>query len=200
MRVLFSSLAASLALTATAALASPEVGAPAPAFTGVTTSGETVSLADLMGQKVILEWTNHDCPFVKKHYESGNMQMTQSEAAEDGYTWITVISSAPGKQGYVTAAQADELTESRSAVPAYVVLDPEGTIGTAYDAKTTPHMYIIDDAGTLVYAGGIDSIPSTDIGDLEEAENYVLAAMSDIDAGQPVATPQSKPYGCSVKY
>jgi len=204
MRVLFASVTTlSLGMGALGigtAFAAPEIGAPAPAFTGTTTSGDTVSLADLAGEKVILEWTNHDCPFVKKHYEAGNMQMTQEAAAENGYTWLTIISSAPGKQGHVSAEMADELTETRGASPSYVVLDESGEIGTAYAAKTTPHMYIIDEDGMLVYAGGIDSIPSADKADLEKAENYVLAAMENIEAGEPVATPQSQPYGCSVKY
>ena len=199
MRILFASMA-SLVLAAGSAHAAPEVGAKAPAFSGMTTAGEPLSLSDLAGQKVILEWTNHECPFVQKHYKSGNMQATQTAALEDGYTWVTVISSAPGKQGHVSAAEADELTASRNAHPTFVVLDESGDIGTAYAAKTTPHMFIIDESGTLVYAGGIDSIPSADVGDLDAAENYVLAALEDLDAGQPVATPQSQPYGCSVKY
>lgn len=193
-----------LAATALSPLAAaPEVGAPAPDFTGTTTTGDTITLSELTaaGQRVVLEWTNHDCPFVVKHYDSGNMQMTQREATADGdVTWVTVISSAPGKQGHVDAATADSLTKSREAAPTHVVLDPSGEIGQLYAAKTTPHMFVIDTDGTLAYAGAIDSIPSPRQSDLADAENYVLSALADLEVGQPVRTTQSKPYGCSVKY
>lgn len=199
MRLVLSSIAA-LTLGFGSALAAPEIDAPAPDFTGVTADGETVSLADLEGEKIVLEWFNNGCPFVQKHYESGNMQMTQEAALEDGFTWVTVISSAPGKQGHVTGAQAQEIAADWEMEPTHIVLDEEGTIGTAYGAKTTPHMYIIDEEGVLSYAGGIDSIPSADQADIEEAENYVLAALENMEAGEEIATKQSQPYGCSVKY
>ena len=182
------------------ALAAPEVGQPAPAFSGTDTKGKTWSLADLKGQPVILEWTNHDCPYVKKHYGAGNMQALQREAADAGYVWLSVISSAPGKQGHVSPAQADELTESRSAAPRAVLLDEGGEIGRAYEAKTTPHMFVIDADGILVYMGGIDDRPTTDPADIDGADNYVRMAMADLAAGTPVRSPVTRPYGCSVKY
>jgi peroxiredoxin len=188
------------ALMTAAAAAAPEVGKPAPDFTGNDTTGKTWDLADLRGTPLILEWTNHDCPYVVKHYESGNMQALQQEAAEAGYTWLSVISSAPGKQGHVSAAQADELTESRGAAPTAVLLDPEGNIGKAYGARTTPHMFVIDADGTLVYMGGIDDKPTTNIADVEGAQNYVRLAMADLAAGEPVGNAVTRPYGCSVKY
>ena len=181
-------------------LAAPEVGQPAPAFSGTDTKGKTWSLADLKGQPVILEWTNHDCPYVKKHYGAGNMQALQREAADAGYVWLSVISSAPGKQGHVSPTQADELTESRSAAPRAVLLDEGGEIGRAYEAKTTPHMFVIDADGILVYMGGIDDRPTTDPADIDGADNYVRMAMADLAAGTPVRSPVTRPYGCSVKY
>ena len=194
-------LAAGLcALSVTAAHASPEVGAPAPAFTGSATTGETISLADQRGKTVVLEWTNHDCPYVRKHYGSGNMQALQKEATADGVVWLSVISSAPGTQGYVEAAEADQLTASRDAAPTAVILDPEGDIGRAYGARTTPHMYVIDPDGILRYMGGIDDKPSSRPSSLEGANNFVRAALADMKAGREVATPVARPYGCSVKY
>jgi peroxiredoxin len=188
------------ALVAAPTLASPEVGKPAPDFTGTDTAGKTWKLSELAGTPVILEWTNHDCPYVVKHYESGNMQALQREATDAGFTWLSVISSAPGKQGHVNAEQADELTDSRKAAPTAVLLDPEGNIGKAYGARTTPHMYVIDETGTLVYMGGIDDKPTTNIADVEGAENYVRLAMADLAAGQPVGKAVTRAYGCSVKY
>lgn len=187
-------------LGAGTALAAPQVGEPAPAFTGTDTTGKTWSLADLAGQPVVLEWTNHDCPFVVKHYRTGNMQALQQQATADGYVWLSVISSAPGKQGHVTAAQADELTSGRDASPSTVLLDPTGEIGRAYGAQTTPHMFIIDGDGTLVYMGGIDDRPTSDPADVPGATNFVRAAMADLAAGRPVAQASTRPYGCSVKY
>lgn len=182
------------------ALAAPEIGAPAPAFTGVDTAGKTWTLEALQGQPVILEWTNHDCPYVKKHYETDNMQALQRAATADGYVWLSVISSAPGKQGHVSAAEADALTDARAAAPSAVLLDPEGEIGRAYAARTTPHMFVIDASGTLVYMGGIDDRASTDPADVGGATNYVAAAIAELAAGEPVSEPVTRPYGCSVKY
>jgi peroxiredoxin len=182
------------------AVAAPKVGSPAPDFSVVDTAGETWSLEGLVGRKVILEWTNHDCPFVVKHYASGNMQALQKEATDAGYVWLSVISSASGKQGHVSPAQADDLTDSRDARPTAVLLDTSGAMGRAYDAKTTPHMYLIDGSGTLVYMGGIDDRPTTDQADVADARNYVRLAMADLAAGNPVAAPVTRPYGCSVKY
>ena len=197
-------LAMALGLASTLAVgtvhAAPEVDAPAPEFSGLTTSGETVSLADLKGKTVVLEWTNHDCPYVRKHYGSNNMQALQKETTADGVVWLSVISSAPGTQGYVEAAEADELTASRDASPTAVILDPEGTIGKAYAARTTPHMYVIDPDGVLRYKGGIDDKPSSSKSSIEGAYNYVRAALADMVAGNAIADPVTRPYGCSVKY
>ena len=187
-------------LLALPAAAAPEVGKPAPAFTGTDTTGKTWDLARLAGQPVILEWTNHDCPYVRKHYGSGNMQALQKAATAAGYVWLSVISSAPGKQGNVSPAEADALTKSRDAAPTAVLLDSRGTIGRAYGARATPHMFIIDEQGILVYMGGIDDRPSTDLADVEGARNYVRLAMADRAAGRPVGMPVTRPYGCSVKY
>lgn len=181
-------------------VAKPELGRPAPAFSATDTTGRTWSLKDLSGEGMILEWTNHDCPYVQKHYGSGNMQSLQQEARDGGYAWLSVISSAPGKQGHVTAAQADELTRDRGALPTAVVLDDDGTMGRAYGAQTTPHLYVIDGAGTLVYMGGIDDRATTNPADVVGATNYVRLALGDLAAGRPVASAATRPYGCSVKY
>jgi peroxiredoxin len=190
------------ALIASTAQAAPATGAAAPVFSGVTSAGETISLADFAGKTVVLEWTNDGCPFVKKHYATppANMQSLQKSAAADDIVWISVISSAKGEQGYADAVRANELTASRGAAPAHVVLDEAGTIGKLYGAKTTPHMFIITPDGELAYDGAIDSKPSANVDDIAAATNYVTAALADIEAGKPVATPVTKPYGCSVKY
>lgn len=191
---------AGLLFAASSALAAPQVGKPAPAFSGSDTTGATVQLSDLKGKTVILEWTNHGCPYVQKHYSSGNMQSLQKDTTTDGVVWLSVISSAPGTQGNVSPAEADELTNSRDASPSHVILDPSGEIGHAYSAKVTPHMYIIDPEGTLVYMGGIDDKPTANPADIPGATNYVRAALTDMDAGRPVAQSVTKPYGCTVKY
>lgn len=188
------------ALTFGSAAAAPQVGAPAPDFSVVDSAGETWTLGGLAGKKVILEWTNDHCPYVVKHYASGNMQALQEESAAAGYLWLSVISSASGKQGHVSPAQADDLTDTRNAAPTAVLLDTSGDMGRAFDAKTTPHMYIIDASGTLAYMGGIDDKPTTDQADIAGATNYVRLAMADLDAGRPVANPVTRPYGCSIKY
>lgn len=190
-------IAAALVIPAAAA---PVVGEAAPAFAGKDTKGQTVNLSDFAGKTVVLEWTNNGCPYVRKHYGSGNMQKTQEAATADGVVWLTIISSAEGKQGYVTPEEADKLTADRGARPSDVILDTDQTIARAYEAKTTPHMFVIDPAGTLVYAGAIDDTPTADPKDLATAKNLVLAALDDLKNGRPVATPESEPYGCSVKY
>lgn len=182
------------------AAAEPVIGQPAPQFEGMTTSGETISLADLKGTPVMLEWTNHGCPYVQKHYDGGNMQKTQRALTEDGVVWLSIISSAPGTQGHVSPEGADELTASRGAYPSHVILDPEGTIGRLYDAKTTPHMFLINASGTLEYMGAIDDKPSARPSSLEGAHNYALAAWDEVKAGKPVSESNTKPYGCTVKY
>jgi peroxiredoxin len=184
----------------TAAWASADVGQPAPAFTATDSNGKTWSLADLHGKVVVLETTNHDCPYVGKHYRSANMQTQQREAAAKGVVWLTVASSAAGEQGYVTAAQANELVKSSNAAPAAVLLDPQSKIARAYGATVTPHMYVIDAKGTLVYKGGIDSIPSADVADIPKATQYVRVALDDVLTGKPIAEASTRPYGCSLKY
>ena len=192
-------LSGALILTAPA-MAAPEVGKPAPDFTATDSNGKTVKLSDQRGKIVVLESTNHDCPFVKKHYGSGNMQALQQEAGQQGIVWWSVISSAPGKQGHVTPQEANELTRSRKAAPSAVLLDPQGTIGQLYGARTTPHMYIIDPQGRLVYMGAIDDKPSTNPADVATANNYVRTALKAAQQGQSVEPAVTQPYGCSVKY
>ncbi|PPE73882.1 thioredoxin family protein [Solimonas fluminis] len=187
------------ALGATAAQAVPKVGEPAPAFSATDSNGKTVQLSDYRGKFVVLEWSNAECPFVKKHY-SGNMQSLQKEETAKGVAWLTVISSAPGKQGNVDGAQANRLTKERGAAPTAVLLDPSGKIGHAYDAKTTPHLFVVDPKGTLVYMGGIDSIASADAEDIPAAKPYVKLALAEAMAGKPVTEAVTKPYGCSIKY
>jgi len=189
-----------LALYACTSSASLRVGEPAPGFDGLDTQGKAHRLVDYRGKTVVLEWTNHDCPYVRKHYGAGNMQDQQRDAASQGVVWLSVISSAPGKQGHVSAARAEELTGSREAAPHAVILDPAGKIGRAYGAKTTPHMYIIGEAGTLVYMGGIDSISTANPKDIPRATQHVRAALQELAASKPVSTPVTRPYGCSVKY
>ena len=182
------------------AAAVAKVGEAAPGFTSVATAGQSVSLADQRGKIVILEWTNHDCPYVRKHYESGNMQTLQKDITAQGVVWLTLISSSPGTQGYVTPKQADELTSSRKANPTSVLLDPTGVVGKAYGATNTPHMYVIDKSGLLVYAGAIDDRPTSRRSDVPGAHNYVRAALEDLASGRPVKTPVTRAYGCTVKY
>ncbi len=182
------------------AQADPQVGQAAPAFSVADTQGKTWTLKDLAGHTTVLEWTNHDCPYVRKHYGAGNMQALQKEAIGQGVLWLSVISSAPGKQGHVTAAEADALTKSRGAVPTAVLLDERGTMGRAYGARTTPHMYLIGPDGTLRYVGGIDDRATADPADITGAKPYVRTALADLAAGRPVADPVTRPYGCSVKY
>ena len=181
------------------AFAAPQVGQPAPAFRAVDSNGKTRSLADFKGKTVVLEWTNAECPFVKKHY-SGNMQALQKAATRDGVVWLTVNSGAPGKQGHVDGAGANAIIKAKGAAPTAYLLDPQGSIGRAYAAKTTPHMYVIDPAGKLVYMGGIDDTPTADVADIKTAKNFLTAALADLKSKRPVAVATSKPYGCSVKY
>ncbi len=193
---------AALALSPATAFASssPDIGKPAPQFSAVDSNGKTWSLADLKGKIVVLETTNHDCPYVRKHYTSNNMQDQQREAAAKGVVWLTVASSATGEQGHVTAQQANDLTRSRNAAPAAVLLDPESKVARAYGATVTPHMYIIDAKGILVYKGGIDSIPSSNVADIPKATQYVRVALGQVQAGQQVADSSTRAYGCTLKY
>jgi peroxiredoxin len=192
-------VAAALAMSA-AADAAPVVGKPAPQFTVTDSNGKSHSLSDYRGKTVVLEWTNDGCPYVKKHYGAGNMQKLQAEVASAGGVWLSIISSAPGKQGYVKGAQANQLTASRNAKPTAVLLDPAGAIGRAYEAQTTPHMFVVDPKGTLRYMGAIDDQPSTDASTVATARNYVREAFKAVAAGGTVAETATDPYGCSVKY
>ncbi len=189
-----------LILCAAPVLAAPMVGKPAPDFSAIDSNGVHHALSAQRGSIVVLEWTNHDCPFVRKHYGSGNMQALQREAKDQGVVWWSIISSAPGKQGYVSPAEANELMISRQAAPAAVLLDSNGTIGQLYGARTTPHMYIIDPQGTLVYMGGIDDKPSTNPADIATENNYVRTALDALEHGQSVEPSSTRSYGCSVKY
>ena len=194
------SVSAAFMFSAAIVHAAPEVGVKAPEFTMTDTQGNLVTSADLVGKTVVLEWTNHDCPFVRKHYDSGNMQALQKEATQDDVVWVSVISSAEGKQGNVSASEADALTSERNAAPSHVLLDADGVIGKAYEARTTPHMFVIDPAGKVAYMGGIDDKPTADKADIEGAQNYVRSALAELKDGNAVSTPASRPYGCSVKY
>ena len=193
-------LAAAIALAAPAAHAAPVVGQAAPAFTAKDADGKTRSLSEFNGKTVVLEWTNDGCPYVQKHYKSGAMQGLQKAAAKDGVVWLTLISSAPGKQGYLEGVQAKGWKATNGAGSTSLLLDPTGQVGQAYEAKTTPHMYIVDKTGKLAYMGGIDDKPTADPASLKGANNYVSAALSDIKAGRMVSTAVTKPYGCTIKY
>lgn len=189
-----------MALAPMPAFATNDVGRPAPLFAATDSNGKVWSLPELKGKVVVLETTNQDCPYVRKHYNSGNMQTQQREAAAKGVVWLTVASSAPGEQGFVTAAQANELTQERNAAPAAFLLDPQSRIARAYAATVTPHMYVIDASGMLIYRGGIDSIPSSNVADVPKAIQYVRVALEQVLAGKPVTEASTRPYGCSLKY
>lgn len=198
--LLAAALTASLAFVGASAHAAATVGQPAPAFTLTDTKGTEHSLADFAGKTVVLEWFNHECPFVKKHYGAGNMQRQQAAATGKSVVWLTVNSSAAGKQGHVNAEQADKILADWKSAPTAFLLDHDGTVGQAYGAKTTPHLFVIDGTGVLRYNGAIDSNPSADPADIPGATQYVEAALGDLAANRPVARGTTAPYGCSVKY
>ena len=177
-----------------------KVGDPAPAFTATDSHGQTQTLQQFRGKYVVLEWHNHNCPFTKKHYESGNMQNLQKEWTAKGVVWFTVISSAPGADGYMTPADENAYVTRMNAAPTAVLLDPQGALGHLYAAKTTPDMYVIDPQGKLIYSGAIDSRATTDAEDIKGAENYVSDALLASMAGRGVSPAYTRPYGCSVKY
>ncbi len=177
-----------------------QAGAQAPAFQAVDATGRTRSLEEFAGKTVVLEWSNDQCPYVKKHYETGNMQGLQREAVAQDVVWLTVISSAPGKQGNVTGAEALRLTTTRNAAPTAVLLDPTGALGRLYGARTTPHMYVIAPDRTLAYQGGIDDRNSADHATVQGARNYVREALAAVRAGRQPAVTAAAPYGCSIKY
>ena len=182
------------------ATAQARIGSAASAFTLTDLNGRAVSLADFKGKTVVLEWTNHGCPYVGKHYRGNNMQALQKKWTGKGVVWLSVISSAPGLQGHVTPQQANKLTADRGAAPTAVLFDPTGKVGRAYSARTTPHMYVINDDGVLVYMGGIDDQPTARLEDLKRARNFVDEALSEISQGKPVSVTGSRAYGCSIKY
>ncbi len=182
------------------AFAAAEVGSKAPDFTATTVKGEEISLSDFEGKNVVLEWTNHKCPFVVKHYKSGNMQKLQKTVTDEGAVWISIVSSAPEKQGHLTPEESMTIDKENGSSFTHKILDESGEIGQAYGAKTTPHMYVINPEGTLVYAGAIDSIPDADPASAGKGENYVMAALDNISEGEEVAKAATAPYGCSVKY
>jgi peroxiredoxin len=177
-----------------------KVGEPAPGFASIDSTGKTQSLSDYRGKFVVLEWHNQGCPYTRKHYESGNMQQLQKKWTERGVVWLTVISSAPGTQGFVTPTQENEYVQKMKASPTAVLMDPGGTLGRLYGAKTTPHMFIIDPQGTLIYQGAIDDRPTSDLKDIAGAKNYVDAALSEAMDKKAVTEAATRPYGCSVKY
>ena len=186
-----------LAMPAQAAL---EIGKPAPEFTGTDSNGKTHTLADFKGKIVVLEWTNPGCPFVQKHYKSGNMQKLQEEAVAKDIVWLTVNSSAEGKQGHLTPEAANKLIAENKSHATALVLDPKGEIGKLYEAKVTPHMFVIGKDGTLLYDGAIDDNDSTNPDDIATAKNYVSEALVAAEQGKAIENSQTKPYGCGVKY
>jgi hypothetical protein len=187
-------------ILAGAAKAQQTVGSPAGNFRLTDATGKQVSLSDFRGRPVVLEWNNPGCPFVQKHYNSGNMQRTQAGAKANGAVWLSINSGAPGKQGYMTSPEARAFVAQAKAVPTAYLLDPAGRVGRGYAAKTTPHLYVIDAKGVLRYQGGIDDKPTANASDIAGARNHVTAALAEIKAGKPVSVAETRPYGCSVKY
>ncbi len=177
-----------------------EVGKPAPEFMANDINGDHVMLSALKGQTVVLEWTNHECPYVQKHYGSGNMQKLQKEATDDGVVWISIVSSAKDKEGYTSPEEAKTIMEQQAALPTHKILDVDGTIGHLFGAKTTPNMFVIDKDGILVYSGAIDDNNSFKPETIEGAKNYVREALASLKAGKPVEISSTQPYGCGVKY
>jgi hypothetical protein len=188
------------ALLPISSLAEVRVGTPAPDFTASSSRGQSETLSNFRGKWVVLEWHNNGCPYTKKHYDSGNMQGLQKEWTTKGVVWFTVISSAPGQQGYVTASEENAYMAKMRATPTAALLDPDGKVGHLYDAKTTPQMVVIDPSGKVVYDGAIDNRATPDPSDVKGAQNYLNEALSAAMSGKPIANPYTRPYGCSVKY
>jgi thioredoxin-related protein len=193
-------LCAGLVLALMATAFAVKVGDPAPGFSATDSNGKQQRLADYKGKYVVLEWHNQGCPYTRKHYESGNMQRLQKEWTGKGVVWLTVISSAPGTQGFVTPTQENEYLKTMKAEPTAVLMDPGGSLGHLYAAKTTPHMFIIDPSGNLIYNGAIDDHPTSDQSDIASSKNYVSTALQEAMNGKPVTEAATRPYGCSVKY
>ena len=200
MRRIFSTISLALLVLASASALAVKVGDPAPGFTGTDSNGKTQTLSEYKGKYVVLEWSNRDCPYTRKHYTSGNMQSLQKEWTAKGVIWLTILSSAPGQQGYVTASEENAQLAKMHAEPTAAILDPTGAIGHKYDAKTTPNMFVIDPSGKLIYAGAIDDHATPDVDDIKVSKNYVSEALNQAMAGGAVATSYTRPYGCSVKY
>ncbi len=197
---LFLAGAAALAISSIGLAATADVGKAAPDFALTDINGQSHSLAEFKGKTVVLEWMNPECPVVGKHYGSGNMPKLQKAATADGVVWLSINSGHPGAQGDFEPTQVAEWMKRTGAAPTAYFRDQDGKVGRLYDARTTPHMYVVDGNGTLVYAGGIDSIPSGRVADIAKAINYVTEALADLKAGRPVRTPHSQSYGCSIKY
>jgi len=189
-----------LSLLAGAALAAATVGEPAPAFSVTDTSGRKVSLADFKGKTVVLEWVNPGCPFVQKHYGAANMQATQKDATAKGVVWLSINSTATDAGDYLRPAEMAQWMRTQKSAATATLMDSDGKVGRAYGARTTPHLYIVDPTGKLVYAGGIDNKPSTNPDDIPTSTNYVKAALNETLAGKPVSQASTRPYGCSIKY
>jgi peroxiredoxin len=189
-----------MALAAPVSAQNPEVGEPAPNFTLQSASGETHTLTDFEGQYVVLEWLNFGCPFVGKHYDSGNMQSLQETYREKGVAWLSIVSSAKGEQGYYPPKEMVQQKQKHDGNMTAILMDTSGEVGRTYGAKVTPHMYVINPEGTLIYKGGIDDKPTTDVADVEGATNYVRAALDQAMNGEEVDVKRAQPYGCTVKY
>jgi len=189
-----------LVIAAGTAVAAPQIGEPAPGFTLTDSNGQSHNLSDFQGKFVVLEWLNHGCPFVVKHYDSGNMQNLQKEYTGRDVVWLSIVSSAPGKQGHMSPAETNAAIAEKGAAPTAVLLDEDGTVGRLYNAKVTPELFVINPEGNLIYAGAIDDKKSVDAADIEGATNFVKQALDEALAGNPVSTPQTEAYGCSVKY
>ena len=199
-RSLLAMAATMLGLSATAVRATPSVGQPAPAFSLTDTAGKTVQLADFRGRHVVLEGVNPGCPYVRKHYSSANMQGTQRDVTAQGVVWLAINSTENASTDYLAPAQMGRWMQSQQATATHTLMDEDGTVGKAYGARTTPHMYIVDPAGKLIYAGGIDSVPSSRVDDIKTAVNYVKQGVREALAGQPIRAATTRPYGCSIKY
>ena len=200
MRFQLPAVATAIFFSASSAFAALTSGTALPEFKATDTHGVEVSNESLKGKTVVFEWTNHECPFVVKHYGSGNMQKSQKAAVEKGAVWVSVISSAEGRQGYVTDEEANKIAEEKGAAATHIIRDTSGEIGKAFEATNTPQMYVANTDGVIAYSGAIDSVPSASADDIAGAENYVLAAVDAIAAGETPKTTDTKPYGCGVKY
>jgi peroxiredoxin len=189
-----------LLVAAGTSLAAPQVGQPAPAFTLTDSNGQSHNLSDFKGKFVVLEWLNHGCPFVLKHYESGNIQSLQKEYTGKDVVWLSIVSSAPGKQGHMSPEEANKTKAEKGSAATAVLIDEDGTVGKLYDAKVTPELYVINPDGVLVYMGAIDDKKSVDAADIAGAKNYVKQVLDEAMAGKPVSEPTITPYGCGIKY